>query len=170
MIWIVIILLVMCGGGGIAPVVRWNIFRDEQKRYYQAAARMIKESCLDAVIASRGSRRAAGKKLMLYLTTSGRPRGRFVFDPEKGVRVGRNRAGNDICIQDAEVSAVHCCVYLYQDRPVVQDFNSSNGTWIKRGMKKHAVRGAEYIFSGDSLLVGHTKLKIHFFELDMIQL
>lgn len=168
--WVIIIMLILCAAGGIAAWIGLSLTRAEQKRYYQAAARMIKESCLDAVIASRGSRRPAGEKLMLYITVSGRPRGRFVFDPEKGVRIGRSPEGNDICIRDAEVSAVHCCIYLYQGQPVVQDFNSSNGTWIKRGLRKEMAEGVEQIYSGDTVVVGHTKFKIRFFRFDMMRL
>ena len=61
-------------------------------------------------------------------------------------------------------------IILSQGQPVVQDFNSSNGTWIKRGMRRHSVTTAERIFSGDRLLIGNEELKIQFFNFDMTQI
>ena len=65
---------------------------------------------------------------------------------------------------------VHPKGSIFEGMKIRENPDDAFNNAIKRGMKKYAVKGAEYIFSGDSLLVGHAKLKIHFFELDMMQL
>lgn len=166
----VLIVIIVLALTGIVLWVRHSLSKSEQKKYYDAAARMIKESCLDQVILSRGQKIQPDQKIMLYIKTMGKPRQGYVFDPEKTIRIGRDRENSEICIRDNLVSAVHCCIYLYQGQPVVQDFNSSNGTWIKRGMRRHSVTTAERIFSGDRLLIGNEELKIQFFNFDMTQI
>lgn len=168
--WIIIILLIVFVAAGVTLWIRHSIKLTEQKKYYDAAARMLKEDCLDQIIQSHGKKRRGSGKIMIYLRVSGGEKQGFVFDPEKGIRIGRIQEGNEICIRDMRVSACHCCIYLYQGEPVIQDFNSSNGTWVKRGMRKHMVEGTERIFSGDKLMIGSTKLGIQFFQFDMTQL
>lgn len=166
----ILIIVILLAGLGIGLWVRHSLARSEQKKYYDAAARMIRENCLDEVILSRGKKHAAGDKIMIYIKTAGKQKQGFVFDPQKGIRIGRSPEGNEICIRDSLVSASHCCIYLYQGQPVVQDFNSSNGTWIKRGFGSHRVNGTERILSGDRLIIGESQFKLLFFTFDMMRL
>lgn len=142
----------------------------KKKDYYDAAARMIKENMLDEIIASHGRTHVPENKLMLYISISGSKKNGFVFDPEKGVRIGRDAQKNEICIRDKHVSAVHCGISHSNGETFVQDFHSSNGTYIKRGIAKQRVSEAAILRSGDQLLIGDTKLKIELFEFDMMDL
>lgn len=44
-------------------------------------------------------------------------------------RMGRD-AGNEVCLEDPGVSAVHCELWLMQERLLVRDLNSTNGTLL----------------------------------------
>ena len=171
--WMVLVMLIIALAlSGIFLWIKYSIKKSEEKKYYDAAARMIKENCLNKIIQNRGQRRqTVTDKLMIYISISGKSRQGFVFDPENGIRIGRNIEENEICIRDALVSSSHCNIYLYQGKPIIQDFNSANGTFIKRGLfDKHPVDGWEYIYSGDTLLIGDTSITIKFFLFDIMRL
>lgn len=144
--------------------------RTEERRYYDAAYKIIKEKCLNEAIQSKRVPQAAGQKVMLYLKWKGQKQQGFVFDPEPGVRIGRTPGENEICIRENEVSAHHCIIYLADGRPAVQDLQSANGTRIKRGFRKQLVYAPEYLYSGDRLLVGSLKIKVTIFTFDMAYL
>lgn len=148
----------------------WSSRRAEQQKYYDAAYKMIKENCLNQAIRSKYVQQYDGQKVMVYLKWKDRQKQGFVFDPEGGVRIGRTPEENEICIKESTVSAQHCVLYLTEGRVAVQDFQSANGTWIKRGLRKYPVRGAELVFSGDKILVGSLKIKVTIFTFDMAYL
>lgn len=150
--------------------IRSSIEKTEEKKCYDAAARMIKENSLNELILSKGTKRTAENKLMICLTTEGKKKQRFIFDPQKGIRIGRDSQGNEICIRNQLVSSSHCCIYLYQGNPIIQDYHSANGTWIRRGWKTYRVEETAAIFSGDRLLIGDIGLKVRIFMFDMTQL
>ena len=132
---------------------------------------MIKENCLDEIIRSRGQRNPVIRRLMIYIRVRGSEPQGFVFDPEAGIRIGRDPMRNEICIRDGLVSASHCCIYLQKGRPVIRDYQSTNGTWIRRGMHRmRPVEGTGSLMSGDVLRVGDTKMDVKFFVFDMMDL
>ena len=111
--WMVLVMLIIALAlSGIFLWIKYSIKKSEEKKYYDAAARMIKENCLNKIIQNRGQRRqTVTDKLMIYISISGKSRQGFVFDPENGIRIGRNIEENEICIRDALVSSSHCNIY-----------------------------------------------------------
>lgn len=98
--WMVLVMLIIALAlSGIFLWIKYSIKKSEEKKYYDAAARMIKENCLNKIIQNRGQRRqTVTDKLMIYISISGKSRQGFVFDPENGIRIGRNIEENEICI------------------------------------------------------------------------
>lgn len=139
----------------------------EMNRYYETAHKMIKEICLDGAIKNQKQRWNNGMKLMVYLKWKTSSKEGYVFDPERIIRIGRSPAENEICIREPAVSAKHCRIYLYQDKIIVQDLGSANGTWIKRGLKKYRVNGARILLTGDRLIVGNEKIIVTIFYFDL---
>lgn len=169
--WILLILiLILSLFLGIIIWIRNSVEKTEEKKCYDAAARIIKENSLNEFILSKGAKRTAENKLMVCLTAEGKKKQRFVFDPQKGIRIGRNTQGNEISIRNPLVSSNHCCIYLYQGNPIIQDFHSANGTWIKRGLRTYRVEETAQIYSGDRLLIGDMCLKVRIFLVDMTRL
>lgn len=139
----------------------------EIKKYYDAAFRLIKEGCLNQAISSQSRQQYSGQKIMLYLKWKDSEKRGFVFDPERGVRIGRSPEENELCIPDEEVSGKHCVIFLSQGQLYVQDMNSANGTWLKQGISKRPVLQAEPVFSGDRLMIGKYKIQVTVFSFDM---
>lgn len=139
----------------------------EEKKYYDAAYKMVKEKCLDQAISCRNRKQEMGQKVLVYLKWKDQKNRGFVFDPEEGIRIGRNPEENDICIRENSVSGKHCILYLTNGRMAIQDLNSVNGTWIRRGMRKHRIQQAEFLYTGDKVVVGGLKIKIIMFLFDM---
>lgn len=158
--------IVAAAAAGIIVYVIVNFQKAEKQKYYVAAEKIIKENCLDNAIRNRRTEITGGRKLMVCLKWKKGKKQGFVFDPEQRIRIGRD-PGNDICIREREVSSQHCEIYLYDGRPAIQDLRSANGTWVFRGLRKHPVQGAEYLYAGDSILVGSLKIKITIFWFDM---
>lgn len=144
-----------------------NCRKAEMQKYYEAAYKMIKEVCLANALKNQAPRESVGQKIMVYLKWKDKKKQGYVFDPQQGIRIGRTPGMNEICIREQMVSGQHCVLYISENRLAVQDLNSANGTWICRGLKKHPVRGAEYLFTGDKLMVGGLKITVTIFTFDM---
>lgn len=80
--WMVLVMLIIALAlSGIFLWIKYSIKKSEEKKYYDAAARMIKENCLNKIIQNRGQRRqTVTDKLMIYISISGKSRQGFVFD------------------------------------------------------------------------------------------
>lgn len=141
--------------------------RKETLKYYQAAYKIIKEDLLDQAITNQQQRRCGGQKVMLCLEWKNGAKEGYVFDPERGVRIGRQAKDNEICIREISVSSRHCRIFLMEGQPVILDLNSSNGTWIRRGLRKRPVTGACPILTGDILIIGNVRMKVTLFYFDM---
>ena len=165
--WMIVVAAIVIAVGGVAAYIIRSSHAAEERKYYDAAYKMIKESYLDRAINRNGVQMGGRQKVMLYLKWKDVKKQGFVFDPEKGVRIGRIPDENDICVRENSVSGRQCVLMLSEGRPAIQDCGSTNGTWVKRGMRKHPVQGAELIFTGDQLLVGSIRIKITIFTFDM---
>ena len=95
-------------------IVKLNSQKSERDKYYTAAGNIIKEEylnyCLTNDINSDNKADAPnGQKIMIYIKTLNRKqKAQFVFDPEKGVNIGRDSEKNNIFINEASVSMNHC--------------------------------------------------------------
>ena len=165
--WIIVLTAAVLAAGGAAVYVIQSSRRAEMQKYYDAAYKMIKENCLNNAIRNQSAPAYGGLKIMVYLKWKDRQKQGFVFDPEQGIRIGRSPVENEICIRDGAVSGQHCVIFVSGGQLAVQDLNSANGTWIRRGFKKRAVETAEFLYSGDRLAVGTLKMKVTVFTFDM---
>lgn len=162
--------IIVCIGIAVCGMILYDISfkkKAETQKYYDAAYKVMKESCLDHAIRSRDERVHRGQKLMLYLKWTDSEKRGYVFDPERTVRIGRDFENSDICIREETVSSRHCVLFLYQGALYLQDLNSRNGTWLKRGLGRQQVQGTAPVFSGDKILVGSLTIKVTVFTFDM---
>lgn len=165
--WIELIVILLTGISAVACYLVHNARKAEKKKYYDAACKMIKETCLDKAIANSRPFQENGYKTMVYLKWKNHGKQGYVFDPERGVRIGRLSQDNEICIRDISVSSHHCRIWLCRGQLLVEDLHSSNGTWIKRGLFKEAVCGAVPLLSGDVLRIGEERIRVKVFYFDM---
>ncbi len=98
----------------------------------------------------------------IFICTSWKDQGKqmYVFDPEKGIRIGYDPTNNQITVLDPAVSAKHCILFQQGPHIFVSDNHSTNGTIIKRGFKKLRVRDTAEILDRDTLCLGNTEIKI----------
>ena len=139
----------------------------EMQKYYDAAYKIIKENCLNQAIRNIPERVKERQRIMVYLKWKDQDSGGYVFDPLLGIRIGRDPEKNEICIRESTVSSSHCQLYLADRNLAIQDFQSMNGTFVKRNFWKHRVQGSEYLYSGDQIIVGSMKIKVTIFTFDM---
>ena len=88
-----------------------------------------------------------------YLISQEGLRGERVFPVESRVTIGRAQE-NDIHLTEPSVSRHHAVVYLSEGKPIVEDLESSNGTFVNDEEVKKAL-----LKSGDSLRVGKAPLQ-----------
>lgn len=172
MIWILLGFLVILAIL-IGFIVRIQLRKQEMNKYYVAAQRIIQEQCLNYSIQNPLNSkmvRPQTQKMMLCLKIEKAKNKSFVFDPMEKIYIGRNNNENSICLQDAIVSGRHCCLFLYGNEIWIQDLNSANGTFVKRGMRSpYALKGTQMqVFSGDKIFVGNTVFKLEMFICDML--
>ncbi len=158
---------------GLAATVRKIIHDREIHKYYEAARRIIQEEHLNYAIKNPlngHGERPQMQKIMLCLKTENNRKNSYVFDPEKGIHIGRDSEKNEICLQDVTVSGEHCRIFLYQDQIYLQDCMSANGTFLKKGIRRpHVLHGnAEVLRSKDRIYVGNTVFRTIIFYCDML--
>ena len=164
--WQIIVIIMLTVGLVICGLIYLYMHKLEVSKYHAAAYRMVKEETLELSLKNKLLVGYHGQKLMVYLKWRNGDRQGYVFSPEKGIRIGRIPECNEICIQENLISGEHCKIYISENRLAVQDFQSANGTWVRRGLFKHRVQGAEYIMTGDVLQIGSIKIKIILFWID----
>lgn len=142
----------------------------EKEKMYDAAYKIMKEECLNQSIRVHRPKEGADLKIMLYLKWKDTQKQGYVFHTERAIRIGRNPKVNDICIRENSVSDTHCMLYNHQGQIVLEDLNSKNGTYIRRGLKKQLVQGRQYVYSGDQIVVGSQKISLTIFVFDMAYL
>ncbi len=93
------------------------------------------------------------EKPVLAVTTGARTGEVFPLSRASAISVGRARA-NDIVLEDVAVSSQHCRIRPEQDRFVVHDLDSTNGTRVNdRRVKRHVLA------EGDVIQIGETRLE-----------
>jgi pSer/pThr/pTyr-binding forkhead associated (FHA) protein len=89
---------------------------------------------------------------VLVVTAGARLGNVFPLSRGSTISVGRARA-NDIVLDDVAVSSQHCRIRPEDDRFVVHDLDSTNGTRVNdRRVKKHVLA------EGDVIQIGETRL------------
>lgn len=145
-------------------------------RMYKAAHKVVLDEYLDRSLSnpmddSAGGMNLSGTKLMIRIKTKIDNRSEeYIFDPGVGIYIGRNAEGNSIIVDEATVSLQHCYLYVYNNKLVLMDCNSSNGIIVKRGLKRHLVINGEsiYLEDKDILRIGSVNMKLHIFYYDPI--
>lgn len=162
----VIIVIVIAVINVVIYVIQVNK-KAERQKYYDAAYKVIKESCLNNAIRNHSEKLQNRQKQMVYLKWKDGEKQGYVFDPETPIWIGRNPENNDISIREGAVSSRHCVLYLHQGNIFLKDLNSRNGTWMKQGMTKQQVQGVKQVFSGDKIIVGDLMIEVTIFMFDM---
>lgn len=170
MIWIIIcILAVVLATVWIA--VLYIKRKQEFTEYYYAAYKIIKEEYLNDAIKKVGSLKQHDTiRRMIGIKKIGKGNQSFVFDPEKIVNIGRSQEGNDLRVGDVRVSGYHCRIFMYQGQIFLEDMQSANGTYVKRGFSTIQVMQPFQLVTGDKLLLGSQIFQICIFDFNMMLL
>lgn len=97
-----------------------------------------------------------GKIILQIIPSVGPPHEPRVFNQER-VSIGRG-FGNDMILQDSYVSVQHAVVSVsFEGKIEVVDCQSENGTFL---MPRQSGREAGHLLSGETLRVGHTKIRV----------
>lgn len=145
------------------------VSRRKQKNKEQeikAAAMLLKERQLRDAIDMNRRGEANRNHMVLVVTWKDDKKRKFVFDPASGVRIGRGRDENQICVPLDTVSTKHCMIFSNGDYLYVKDLNSANGTFLKRGFKTYRVRDCEMCRDNDKIIVGGIAFQVRTFWID----
>ena len=144
-----------------------------EQKYYDAAYQMVKEDYLTQSILNRNmdSNYLEQKKMICIKFCNSKSKQGYVFNPEKGVQIGRDKNSNSICIPNSVVSQVHCRILSTQNQIYIQDLNSTNGFTVKRRLSKYPISNGETMFleNKDKILIGNAILEINIFDFEMLQ-
>jgi hypothetical protein len=161
----------------LTAIIRQRQLEAEEKSYYEAAKRVVQEEYLNDSIKNpyheTGAVKTHGPKRMMVFLKPPHPvksKG-YVFDPKEGITFGRGQ-DNQICIKEKTVSTDHCQIILHEGNVFLQDRNSSNGTYIKRGMQTIQIDSGASVSlqSGDQIKIGSSSFKLRLFYYDMEQM
>ena len=75
--------------------------------------------------------------------------------PEQGVRIGRDPGQCQLALQDPDISSVHAYIGCRKGQWIIQDMNSTNGTYVNG--EKISVAGLK---SGDRIKIGSVSCRI----------
>ena len=141
--------------------------REQEKA---AAALLLKKTQLGDLLDMNKRQNNNREYLILVITWKEEKKRKYIFDPSVGVSIGRGREENQICIPLDTVSHKHCIIFSSGNDIYVQDLNSSNGTYIKRGFKIFRVTGCALCMENDTIIVGDIYFKIRTFYMDAANL
>ncbi len=137
-----------------------------RQKLEKAARQLIRGRKLDmAIHRAKGDHTIPLRKQMLEITIHN-PQKRYVFDPDQDIFFGRVERDNNIIIHDMKVSSRHCVIRTRDGLICLEDLNSINGTWIRRGLRKIQVIYETPLRSGDVLLIGGAQIELYFFWID----
>lgn len=139
----------------------------EENRYYEAAQQMIKEDYLsDSLKNSSCSDYHPVVIPMLYLKSCNtQPKQGYVFNPEKEVKIGRDKSACSIWIPNNMVSMDHCSIFESSGQLYLRDNGSANGTIVKKGIKKYLISNYESIElnTKDKIIICDIEFKVTIF-------
>lgn len=139
----------------------------EKNKYYDAADRMVKEEYLEDILENNTSESYSPVVVpMLYINLyRPKPSQKYVFDPEKGVTIGRSKSENTIWLPKPTISMKHCSICVCEGRVYIQDEYSMNGTCVKKGRKKYQLMDGNRIEleSGDRFYIDDVAFKVTIF-------
>lgn len=144
------------------------------KKTYGAAENIIKEDLLNYSIQNNYEYQMIepnGYRLMTcFHNVSDKDKSSYVFDPSKGIYIGRKKmkSSNAIYLNDINVSGEHCLIYSDGIKVYIQDCNSTNGTKIKRHLRKYFLRDGQVmeLQNKDRLYIGATCFRLLIFAYD----
>ncbi|MDC7231982.1 MAG: FHA domain-containing protein [Spirochaetales bacterium] len=94
------------------------------------------------------------EKAVLLILSSGELGKSFVLDRDE-ITIGRDSSCT-ICLQDPEVSGIHCKITVPGERTfILEDMESTNGTFLNKKPVKKPVQ----IFYSDRIVLGKTVLR-----------
>lgn len=151
---------------------------EQWEKCYNAAFNIIKEDMLDYSIKNplnTYTMEPSGARIMIELKMlNSKKKDSYVFDPAKGVSIGRRKSEgkNMICLTDISVSGNHCMIYSSGNSVYFQDMGSSNGSTIKRGFRKYFVGNGNVmeLKTKDKLFIGISEFKINIFYYDVFMM
>ena len=152
-----------------------NKKRTEYRKIYTAAGNILREDYLNYALQNHvvdaSLRRPEGSKRMICIrTVQNKKKISYVFDPEKGILIGRDAEKSNIFIDNPAISQNHCRIYSADGHIILEDLYSTNGTVVKRGrFKRYTIRDGYRmsLHSGDALLIGNSELKVLIFDYDI---
>ena len=98
-----------------------------------------------------GAPRSGSSVCVTQLGDDGQPRNVYALS-EQGARIGRHIA-DIVFTDDTFMSGTHAVILARNDRAVLRDLGSRNGTWIE-------LRGRQRIDVGDALMLGQTVWRV----------
>ena len=140
--------------------------KKDKEQEIKAASMLLKERQLRNAIDMNKKGGTPREQLILVITWKDDKKRKFIFDPAIGVRIGRGREENQICVPLDTVSQKHCIIFSNNGYLYVKDMNSANGTYLKRGLKTYLVRDSLLCRDGDQIIVGGIPFKIRTFWID----
>lgn len=172
---ILILLIILTGAFSIVFLIISHFRKVEKQRYIFAAGNIIKEDFLIYSLQNPMGEKDPlpvpnSKKTMLYIKAKNQGQKlQLVFDPEKEILIGRDQNNSNIYLNEVLVSQQHCCIFFRGNAVYLQDMNSSNGTYLKRGLSKSLIINGQCVQlrSGDKLLIGSNIFKVTLFYYDM---
>ena len=149
--------------------------RTEYRKIYTAAGNILREDYLNYALQNHvvdpSLRQPEGRKRMICIrTVQKKKKISYVFDPEKGILIGRDAEASNIFVDNPAVSQNHCRICAQNGQIVLEDLYSTNGTVLKRGrFQRWTIRDGYSVglCSGDVLYIGNSELRVLIFDYDI---
>lgn len=128
--------------------------KKHEEKLRAAAETLFRYRGLEKLLNKDSSWEPGAAKLYVSLSWKEEKKEEYVFDPEKGLKIGFDPTKNNVAVLDQHVSEEHCLIFIYGNRICVQDLGSTNGTILQRRFKKYKVTDAIELLDKDKLIIG----------------
>lgn len=97
--------------------------------------------------------------LIIVVTSKDSQRQQYVFESDR-ISIGRDPA-NDLVLRESNVSKEHALIVVRQEQLILQDLNSTNGTWINN----QRIRASQLVTDRDRILIGDFGIRLEFTDM-----
>ena len=140
----------------------------KRKQIEKAILKLMRQNKLNDSISNQDYGHSSNlkeyQKCFIYIEiTNTYPALTYVFNSDYQIQVGRSVDGNEICIQDPEVSRKHFQFYVYDGYLYLQCTSTTNPVMIKRGFRKLYVDygNSEPVYHKDIIVIGQTCMQAY---------
>lgn len=99
--------------------------------------------------------------IVMKLEVMGKKKQSYVVSPEDHIFLGNEATVNDVILDDRNIAAKQCDIFLYDNHVYIHNLHSQNRMLlIRKGSRMELKEQSVQLITGDNIYVGHHRIQI----------